>query len=89
MKKSLFASALLVPFFALSGAALAGDFPEQGKVTSMNDWSVTLQNGMLFQVTDGSLQGVKPGDEVKVTYTDSAEYGFINAHVQKIGETQK
>lgn len=89
MKKTLLATALLVPFFAFSGAAIAGDFPEVGKIQSMNDWSITLDNGMLFQVTNSSqLQNLKPGDEVKVTYTDSAEYGFINARVQKVGAPQ-
>ena len=90
MKKSLFATALVVPFLALSGAALAGSFPEEGKIASMNGWSVTLENGMLFQVTDSSqLKELKPGDEVKVTYTDHPEYGFINATVQKMAPAQR
>lgn len=83
MKKFL-ATVAILPVLALSGTAFASDFPKQGKIASMNGWSVTLDNGMMFQIDDSkALQGLQPGDDVKVTYIDIPDHGYIGVKVEK------
>tara|TARA_R110000868_G_scaffold1253_18_gene9835 strand:- start:530 stop:796 length:267 start_codon:yes stop_codon:yes gene_type:complete len=82
--KKLFATAALIPFLVLSGAALADGNSEEGKIASMNTWSITLENGMLFTVYDAkAIKDLKPGDTVKVNYVEPPESNFIATKIER------
>lgn len=89
MKKFL-ATVALVPFLALSGAALADNFTEEGKISSMNSWSVTLENGMHFTVYDAkAIQDLKPGDNVKVSYVEPPESSYVATKIERADTRQQ
>lgn len=84
--KKILATAVLVPFLALSGAAIADNYTEEGKISSMNGWSITLENGMLFTVYDEkAIKDLKPGDNVKVNFVEPPESNFIATKIERSG----
>ena len=56
----------------------------------MNSWSITLQGGSFYSVGDAkALEGLQPGDEVKVTYQPGGEAQEDSAlAIKKVGAQQ-
>ena len=88
--KKLLAAAVVLPFFALGAPAIADNYEEEGKIATMNTWSITLENGMLFEVGNAqTLKELKPGDTVKVNYVEPPESSFIATKVERRDQPQK
>jgi Cu/Ag efflux protein CusF len=82
--KKIIAAVVVLPFLAVSGNAIAEEI--QGKIKEMNSWSITLTDGNFYSVGNSTaLEGLKPGDEVKVTFERGGESQEDKAHsIQKV-----
>lgn len=83
--KNTIAASFLAALLVVPAIASADD--QQGRVTDVNSWSVTLDSGILYTVNDTKvLEGIQAGDEVKVTYSENPEHAPMAGKVQKISK---
>jgi hypothetical protein len=63
-----------IAMFALLGPAWAGESTGTIKEIDLEAQEITLENGESFRIAGASLEGIQPGDTVKIQWFQGDEY---------------